>query len=66
MEHNPYCGHVEGRKKIMPSTRMLTFKELQEPKVVAILLTMRSAEPHGSCRTLSIDWLLLGIYSKKF
>jgi hypothetical protein len=57
---------MEARKKIVPSTRMLTFKELQEPKVVAILLTMRSAEPHGSCHILLINWLLLGLYSKKF
>ena len=57
---------MEDRKKIVPSTRVLTFKELRETTVVATLLTVRCVEPHGSCRTLSIDWLLLGIYSKKF
>jgi hypothetical protein len=57
---------MEDRKKIAPSTRVLTFKQLQETKLVAILLTMRCVAPHASRRTLSIDWLLLGTYSKKF
>jgi hypothetical protein len=42
-------------KKIARSTWMLTFTQLQETKVVAILLTMRCVEPHASRRTLSID-----------
>jgi hypothetical protein len=56
---------MKDRRKIAPSTRMLTFKQLQETKVVAIPLTMRCLEPHASRRTLPIDWQLPGAHSKK-